>query len=113
MVDWESRPEGVDFRSYITASTLNGLGQSFGGADQVRSKRDGAEFRPRASKVPDAGPAILSGAEAANYYARISGDSESLVPAREFRDAVTSYTRNFFSNLNMHARPGESLELSA
>ena len=92
---------------------MNGLGQSFGGADQVRSKRDRAEFLPRASKVPDAGPAILSGAEAANYYASISGDSESLVAARAFRDAATSYTQNFFSNLNVHARPGVSLELSA
>jgi hypothetical protein len=106
------RQQGVDFRSYITASTLEGLGQALGGDDQVRSESETAD-RPRPSKVPDAGPAILSGAEAANYYQSVSGDSESLIAAREFRDATTSYARNFFANSGVYARPGESLEISA
>lgn len=106
------RQQGVDFRSYITASTLEGLGQALGGED-VRRESEAPASRPRAHKIPEAGPTILSGAEAANYYQSISGDSESLVSAREFRDAATSYARNFFAVSSVYARPGESLELSA
>ena len=107
------RQQGVNFRSYITASTLEGLGQALGGKDPFKIEGDGAEFRPRPSKVPDTGPTVLSGAEAASYYSQISGESESLVAAREFRDAATSYARNFFAASDVYARPGESLELSA
>lgn len=107
------RHAAVDFRSFLTASTLEGLTRTLGGGEQVAGDGADSESQSPPSKVPDAGPAIFSGAEAANYYRALSGESESLASAREFRDATTSYARNFFAASGVYARPGESLELSA
>ncbi len=107
------RQQGVTFRSFITASTLEGLGRALGGDKQLQSDSSAPQYRSRPTKLPDAGPALLSGAEAANYYRAVSGDSESLAAAREFRDATSSYARNYFSVSGTFARPDESLELTA
>ncbi len=107
------RQAGVDFRSYITASTLEGLGRAFDNAGRARGEDAAGDATARPTKVPESGPAILSGSEAADYYRAISGESESLIAAREFRDAATSYAQNFFAATGTFARPGESLELSA
>lgn len=109
----EDREPGVTFRSFITASTLEGLGRALGGDKNVQGENSASENRPRPTKLPDAGPALLSGAEAANYYRAVSGDSESLSAAREFRDASSSYARNYFAASGGFARPGETLELTA
>ena len=109
----ERQAAGVDFRSYITASTLEGLGRAFDNAGQVRGEGSAGDSPTRPTKVPDSSPAVLSGTEAADYYRAISGESESLAAAREFRDAATSYAQNFFAATGTFARPGESLELSA
>ncbi len=109
----EDRDPGVTFRSFITASTLEGLGRALGGDKQVQSDSSASEYRPRPTKLPDAGPAVLSGAEAANYYRTVSDDRESLTAPREFRDASSSYARNYFAVSGAFAKPGESLELTA
>ncbi len=105
------RQRHIDFQSFITASTLEGLGRTLGGDQTIQ---DAPERRPlREAKYPDAGPKVLSGAEAANYFRTVSGESEGLAISREFQTAASAYAKNFFAVQGTFARPGESLELSA
>jgi len=106
----------LNFRAALNAATVSSLTKALGEESKpVETATDAPARAPaRASKVPDAEPVVLSGAEAANLYRTAQAEKESQ-PSRapEFLAAATRYAKSYFAVSGTYARPGESLELMA
>ena len=99
---------GLDFRAVLSATTFTDL------ADATSVTHEGP-FAPRPqrpTRLPDAIPEVISGAEAVQLYnaSRATGVNAGI--SAQFRAATTSYAKSFFSVEGTYARPGEALELS-
>jgi hypothetical protein len=110
--DAKNPNSALSFRAALSAATVANVGTASQGAEAVWT--DGvSERQARPVRLPEHGPIELSGAEAADLFARAVANNERKGRSPVFAAATSRYATSYFAGSSFHARPGQTLELTA
>lgn len=102
----------LSFRAALSAATVANVGTASQGAEAVWAD-EVAERKARPVRLPEQGPIELSGAEAADLFARAVANNERKGRSPAFAAATSRYATSYFAGSAFTARPGQTLELTA
>lgn len=103
----------LSFRAVLDTATLSGIGRAALAAESAVRSGEGEDRRARPARVPVSAPVELSGDEASDLFTRAVMNNERKSRAPEFLAAASRYTASYFAGSSFHARPGDTLEMTA
>ena len=101
----------LSFRGALGAAGIAGAIRAK--AHEQAWQGEGEERRPRAERLPSAGPVELSSLDAMDLFTQAVENNarKSFSPA--FAAPASNYAASYLAGSSFYARPGESLELTA
>jgi len=103
----------LSFRAALSATSSSGVVRTTNAAASTHWLDEGEERVARETRLPDAGPIELTGAEAADLFTRAVANNARQSRAPAFAAATSQYIASYFAGSSFYARPGETLEMTA
>jgi len=102
----------LSFRAALSAATVANVGTAAQGAEAVWAD-EVSDRKARAIRLPEHGPIELTAAEAADLFSRAVANNERKGRSPAFAAATSLYATSYFAGSSFHARPGDTLEMTA